>query len=102
MKPAFHYEFIAKIIKRKNEDEEFEFIETRKEFFDNEPIQARMAAFKFYQNYIEVLLEAKGLKYESDRQARVALKSFYNPNTERRTEMNGDEFSIDDSLGNGV
>jgi len=34
MKPAIHYGFIAKLIKRRKDDGEFEFIETNKEFFN--------------------------------------------------------------------
>jgi len=94
MTPAIHYEFIAKIIKRKNKDEEFEFIETRKEFHDDEPIRAREQVFRYYQNYVEVMLESKGLKYESFTQARMALDSYLNPNKENTKNYNGTGIGI--------
>ncbi|MBA7514982.1 hypothetical protein ES705_07960 [subsurface metagenome] len=102
MKPAIHYEFIAKLINRKNQDGEFEFIETRKEFHDDEPIRAREAAFRYYQNYIDVLLDAKGLKYESDKQAREVLESFHDPKTSTKYEIMGNIHEYPDSWGNGI
>lgn len=102
MKPAIHYAFEAKLIKRKKEDGAFEFIEVFKDFFDDEPIKAREAAFRHYQNYIDVLLESKGLKYESDKQARDALESFYDPKTNTKVEDFGTKLNMPDSWGNGI
>jgi hypothetical protein len=102
MKPAIHYAFEAKLIKRKKEDGEFEFIEVFKEFFDDEPIKAREAAFRYYQNYIDVLLESKGLKYESDKQAKESLESYYDPKTSHPVDFEGKISFYPDSWGNGI
>ena len=102
MKPAIHYEFIAKLIRRKKEEGEFEFLEVNEEFYNDNPILAREAAFKYYQNYIDVLLEAKGLHYESDKQAREVLESFYDPKTSTEVEFMGEISDFPESWGNGI
>lgn len=102
MKPAIHYACEAKLITRKKEDGAFEFIEVFKEFFNDEPIKAREAAFRYYQNYIDVLLESKGLKYESDKQAKEALESYYNLKTSHPVDVEGEIRSYPDSWGNGI
>lgn len=75
MKAAFHYVVRAKIIKRVV-DNQFEFLEFEESFENASPILAREKAFVFYQNYIDVLLEANNKSYKSDRQAREELGSF--------------------------
>jgi len=79
MGAKIHYAVIAKLIIKKNDNDGYEFLEINKEFRDDNPIDARKAAFGDYQNLIDVLLESKGLKYESDKQARKALNSFIDP-----------------------
>ena len=49
MKPVIHYAFKAKLIRKKKEDGDFDFLEVDEEFFNDNPILAREAAFKYYQ-----------------------------------------------------
>lgn len=78
MRPSVHYCVIAKLHRNGNPDDSG-LIEFNKCFFDNSPIIAREKAFRFYQNYIDVLIDAKGHTYRSDRQARDLLTSFVDP-----------------------
>lgn len=102
MGAAIHYAVRAKLIRKRKENGEFDFLEVQEEFFNDNPILAREAAFKYYQNYIDVLLEAKGLRYESDKQARVALESFHDPKTSKNFDINGISITIPESFGNGI
>jgi hypothetical protein len=102
MSAAIHYAVKAKLIRRKKDDGELDFLEVDKDFFNENPILAREAAFKFYQNYIDVLLESKGLRYESDKQAREALETFHDPKTSTRITIMGKSFDYPDSFGNGI
>jgi hypothetical protein len=102
MKAAIHYAVKAKLIRRKKENGELDFLEVDKEFFNENPILAREAAFKYYQNYIDVLLEAKGLRYESDIQAKAALETYHDPKTSTRITIRGKSFDYPDSVGNGI
>ena len=70
MKAAFHYLVKAKVI-RKKEDNELDFVEINKKFENENPIIAREAAFRFYQSWIDILLQYKGKVYVSDKEARV-------------------------------
>lgn len=102
MAEIIHYQVKAKLIKQKKEDGEFDFIEITNNFSDPEPIKARESAFKHYQSIIEVILEPKGLKYESDRQARKVLESFIDPKTSTKINIEDKEYEITDALGNGI
>jgi hypothetical protein len=102
MKPAIHYAFRAKLIRFKKENGEFDFIDVFQEFFDDEPMKAREAAFKYYQNYIDVLLESKGLKYESDDKAREEMDSFWDPQTTHMVDIGGELCELPASYGNGI
>jgi hypothetical protein len=102
MGAAIHYAVKAKLIRKRKENGEFDFLEVHEEFFNDNPILAREAAFKYYQNYIDVLLEARGLRYDSDKQARDVLESFHDPKTTTRVDVNGKHFDLQDSLGNGI
>lgn len=100
MGAAIHYAVRAKLIRKRKENGEFDFLEVQEDFYNDNPIRAREAAFKYYQNYIDVLLEAKGLQYGSDKQAREALESFHDPKTSK--SVNGNSFTIPESWGNGI
>lgn len=101
MKAGFHYVVKAKLIRYKNADE-IKFLEVE-EIFENEiPIVAREAAFNFYQNYIDVLLQGKGKIYFSDSQAREELKTFIQTGTTTKVKFGDKEFEFDDSQGNGI
>ena len=96
MEPEIYYSFQARLIRRKTDDGEFEFIEVTEKFVDPEPIKAREAAFRYYQNYIDVLLQSKDAVYQSDNQARELLKSFWNPGTSTTETVDGKTISIPD------
>jgi hypothetical protein len=78
MKTTIHYEVIAKLHRSKAIDYS-RLIEFSKSFVYDSPIIAREKAFRFYQNYIDVLVDATGHTYRSDRQARELLTSFIDP-----------------------
>ena len=69
MKAAFHYIVKAKVI-RSSTSNELQFSEINKKFDNANPIIAREEAFRFYQNWIDILLQYKGKEYLSDEQAR--------------------------------
>lgn len=102
MKPAIHYAFKSRFIKKKNENGEYEFIEDNREFFDDDPINARKAAFKHYLSYLDVLLVSKGSRYESDKQAYKVLESYFDPKTVSVLDNFGFKVSLPDSFGNGI
>jgi len=101
MKAGFHYVVKAKLIRYKSADE-IKFLEVEEMFENESPILARDAAFNFYQNYIDVLLQSKGKKYHSDSQAREELKTFIEIGTKNKTKFGEQEFEIDNSFGNGI
>ncbi len=101
MKTAFHYLVKAKLVRFKNGND-VDFLEFEEKFEDETPILARNRAFNHYQNYIDVLLEGRHKEYFSDRQAREELQSFIDPGTKTKIKIQGAEFEISDSLGNGI
>ncbi len=101
MAAGFHYIVKAKLIRYKNADE-IKLLEVEEKFENAIPFLAREAAFNFYQNYIDVLLESKGKKYFSDIQAREELQSFISTGTTTKVKFGDKEFEFDDSEGNGI
>ena len=81
MKPAIHYAFEAKLIRRKKDNGEFDFIEVFKEFIDDDPIRRVKQPLSIIRIILMSCWKSKGLKYDSDKQAREALESFYDPKT---------------------
>ena len=102
MEPDIYYTFQARLIRRRKDNGEFEFIDVSEKFIDPEPIKAREAALRYYQNYIDVLLQSKGAIYQSDKQARQLIKSFWDPGTTSTEIVRGKAISIPDSSGNGI
>lgn len=102
MKPAIHYAFRAKLIRYMKEDGEIDFIDVFQEFFDDEPIKARETAFRYYQNYIDVLLASKKLEYESDDRARQEMNLFWDPQTTHMVDIDGELYELPASYGNGI
>jgi hypothetical protein len=76
MKPILFYQVCGTMFRQKGN--ETDLIEVNKVFKDKNPIVAREQAFEFFQNYIDVFLESKGLKYESHLQAKRELQDFFN------------------------
>lgn len=101
MKAGFHYIVKAKLIRYKSADE-INFLEFEEKFENENPIVARKAAFNFYQNYIDVLLQGKGKKYISDKQAREELKTFIDTETSTKMKVGNKEVKFNDSIGNGI
>lgn len=101
MKAAFHYIVRTKLIRFIKENE-IDFLEIEEKFENENPIIAREHAFRFYQNYIDVLLEAKGLKYVSDRQTRIELNSYLKSNEPVIIQFDGREIDISEGYGNGI
>lgn len=96
-----HYVLKAKLIKL-NINEEIDFHEFSESFQSPDPLDARIKAFKQYQNYIDVLLESKNKVYHSDREARKELQSFITPTKPIKLKIGGEEFEFVDSIGNGL
>lgn len=99
---SFHYIVKAKLIRHIKGSGEIEFLQFEDKFENENPIIARNLAFKHYQNYIDVLLEAKQKKYYSDRQARVDLYSFIDPGTKTKIQIGESEVEFSDAFGNGI
>lgn len=101
MKAAIHYVVKAKLI-RLIKGNEIDFLEFEEKFESENPISAREKAFTHYQNFIDVLLEAKGKNYFSDRQARTELTSFIDSGTSTKVKIGDREIELSDSFGNGI
>lgn len=101
MAAAFHYLVKAKLI-RFIDNREIDFIQLNEKFVNINPIEAREQAFNYYQNYIDVLLEAKGRRYQSDKDARENLDSFIDPGTITKKLYKEVELELSDSFGNGI
>jgi hypothetical protein len=100
--PSFHYIVRAKLIRRLKAEGEIEFLEVEDKFENTNPIVARNSAFKHYQNYLEVFLEAKGKQYNSDKQAREDIDSLISKSTVTKLIMGGRELNLIDSFDNGI
>ena len=101
MKSAIHYIVKAKLI-RFIKDGEINFLEFNEKFESSNPILAREEAFRFYQNYIDVLLEGKNKKYYNDRDARDNLSSFIDPGTSTKIKVGDELVEFNDAYGNGI
>lgn len=99
---AFHYVVKAKLIRHIKGSGEIEFFQFEDKFENENPIVAINLAFKHYQNYIDVLLEAKQKKYYSDKQVREELKSFIDPGTKTKIQLGESEVEFSDAFGNGI
>lgn len=98
--PPIHYVVKSRLVIRK--DTEMEFLNLNEEFRHENPIEARDAAFRFYQNYIDVLLEAKNERYFSDSQAREILNDYiFIPGSTSHT-FHGMTMEVENSYGNGI
>lgn len=101
MKAAIHYVVKAKLIRYINADD-INFIDVEEKFENENPILARDSAFNFYQSYIDVLLQSKGIKYESDKQARKEIQSFIDTGTSTKINIGDKVIEFADSIGNGI
>ncbi len=99
---AFHYVVRAKLIRHVKGIGEIDFLQFEEKFESDSPITARTSAFGHYQNYIDVLLEAKNANYSTDRQTREDLRSFIDLGIESKIQIGGDEVEFSHSFGNGI
>jgi hypothetical protein len=98
----FHYVVRTKVIKQIKGTGEIDFLEVEKVFENESPIIARNLAFKHYQSYIDVLLEAKGLEYVSDKQAKEDLDTFISPDAVSKIQFENSEVEFSSVFGNGI
>jgi hypothetical protein len=103
MKAAFHYIVKIKII-RYNSKDEIDFFNYEKKFEHENPIRAREAAFKEYEEWINDLYIGLGKQgqYTTDRQARIDLKTFIIPTENQNIQINDTEIDFGNSLGYGI
>lgn len=102
MKAAFHYIVKAKVI-RQTEGNELDFAEINESFENENPIIARDAAFRFYQSWIDILLQSKNKEYVSDIEARKDLISFIDSSVSTKLYSGDTEIEFSkNSLGNGI
>lgn len=99
---AFHYVVRTKVIKQIKGTGEIDFLEVEKPFKSESPIDARNSAFKHYQSYIDVLLEAKGREYISDKQTKEDLATFISPNTDSKLQFENSELEFSSVFKNGI
>lgn len=99
---AFHYLVRAKLIRHIQGSGEIEFLEFEDKFQDDNPIVARTKAFKHYQNYVDVLLQAKQKTYTTDKQAREDLKSFIGPTKNETLLFGNTEIDFSHTMNNGI
>ena len=77
------------------------YVNTRKEFRNLSPIEARKDAFNHYQSIIEVLYEGLNKNYTNDYQARIDLQYYLNSNNE--VELgNKTKIKVTDDFLNGI
>ena len=101
MKAAFHYVVRIKIVYL-TEDKNIVFKESEEIFEDEIPIIARENAIRYYQSYVDVLLEDKGKKFLSYRQAKKELSSFIKPENPIKVKLGDIEIDMSDGYGNGI
>ena len=101
MKPAFHYIVRAKLIRYISNDK-IDFIDFEETFKDDSPIRARNKAFEYYQNFIEVLLEGVNERYQSDEQARLKLRPFYDKTKIENIKFGEHELELSNTLNIGI
>lgn len=102
MKAAFHYIVKARVIHTTKGNEPV-FEEICKSFENENPIIARQEAFRFYQSWIDILLQSKQKEYISDIEARKELISFIDPTISTKLYSGDTEIEFNKkSLGYGI
>lgn len=77
------------------------YVNTRQEFRNPSPIEARIAAFNHYQSMIEVLYNGLDKEFKDDCQARIDLQYYLDSNND--VELgNTSKFKITDDFLNGI
>jgi hypothetical protein len=101
MESAFHYLVKIKLYNYHNKDN-VEFIEKNQEFKNESPIIARQEAFRFYQNWLDVLLTGIDSEYIDDMQARDKLKSYLKPSEELKLRFDDEEIVLSNAQSIGI
>ncbi len=101
MDTAFHYAVKIKLFNYHSKDS-VEYIEHFEEFRDENPINARLAAFRCYQNWVDILLEGIDKKYSTDKQAREDLKAYLTPNLDINLTFGKTDIDLSNSLSTGI
>lgn len=76
--PAFIHYLVKGELFRDLSNSDMECFSIHKEFYDDDPIAARIAAFDYYQNYISILLEAAGSSLEEEGWEDLLLRRYIN------------------------
>lgn len=101
MSAAFHYAVKIKLFNYHSKDK-VGYIERFQEFKNDNPIIARIEAFRFYQNWVDVLLEGIGKEYSTDKQAREDLKAYLTPNLDLNLTFGENEIDLSNSISVGI
>jgi hypothetical protein len=98
---AFHYAVKIKLFNYYSKDK-VEYIEHFKPFFNDNPIIARVEAFRFYQSWIETLLDEIGKEYTTDKQAREDLQAYLKPNTDLNFALGENNIDLSNAVSIGI
>ncbi len=98
---AFHYAVKIKLFNYHDKDNA-KPIEHFEEFRYENPIKARIAAFRCYQNWVDILLDGIDKKYSTDKQAREDLKAYLTPNLDINLTFGQTEVDFSNSISFGI
>lgn len=101
MAAAFHYAVKIKLFNYHSKDK-VEYIEHFEEFRNDNPINARIAAFRCYQNWVDILLDGIDKMYSTDKQSREDLKAYLTPNIGLSITFGQNEIDLSNSLSVGI
>ena len=98
---AFHYALKIKLFNYYSKDK-VEYIEHFKPFFYDNPIIARIEAFRFYQSWIETLLDEIGKEYTTDKQAREELQAYLKPKMDLNFNLGENTIDLSNTVSIGI
>lgn len=100
---AFHYAVKVKLIRYDTKDD-IDFIDYDKVFENENPILARIIAFKEYEEWLKDLYTGIGKagEYSTDKQARIDLQKFIIPSDKHRVQINENEIDFGNSFDYGI
>lgn len=101
MDTAFHYAVKIKLFNYHDKDNATP-IEHFEEFRDENPIIARIAAFRFYQNWVDILLEGIDKEYSTDKQAREDFKAYLGNQHELNLKLGKTKIDFSNSVSFGI
>lgn len=101
MEAAFHYAVKIKLFNYHSKDK-VEYIEHFEEFKNESPIKARIAAFRCYQSWVDILLQGINKEYTTDKQARADFQAYLKPNIDLNLTIGENEIDLSNSLSVGI